>query len=430
MKRNTMILMIILLNTSCNGLSGIDTKNTPVKNETKDVNYNTETKVISKTPDPTSTSSENITSLVSTKRVFSDNKNFYINNPYYKINIEKISDFNGSIVNTKINKNGDGFITFYSIPGAVLDLVDPFFGRTQKVKIKYALVKNFKAVSDYVEDDFDAISIDENGNGIVYSYLRAKFDIDPQLKSGSRFTNFRNEISYREVKNYNISSEKKIIETIRYSGAEYTPYHLVLSPTGNGMILDIKYENQKQILMVRKVVNFIPENIADKILEIDSETALQILPHPHHISVYRDILDNLNDKGNGYIKYETRDNKTGLIFIKNYIIEPQSSVIIDTEFYSYPDKLDENGDGEFYYLKYSQVENSRDLVFSIIKNYKVISKKIIKYFPNGKSRSDVNVEINFCTIKNGNGFIIWREIDLNKNETVTYIQDINNYKLI
>lgn len=432
------LFSILILNMGCS-MSNIRTHEElikPIDNSIKESVKPTSSPTVQQTTQPVSVpiiepSSISIVNNFTSKHIYTD-KNLYIDG--IKINIDKIIKSNQIIYpKIKLNTKGDGFITFYSNTGKTVDIVDKFYNETPKEKISYALVKNYTVETEVIKDDFDAISIDNNGNGIVYSYNRATYDIDPDYKNGTRYTNFRNEISYRSVKNYVISDEKKIIETLKNYDYSYTPSHLILSPNGNGMFIDFKYKietnvtnSKKQEVFVKKVTNFVPEKDFIKIGEIDN---IDSYDKDVITNKYSNILDYLDSLGNGYIKYQTIDNKTGVLPIKNYSFDFDTKFIVNTEFENYPNKLDENGNGELVYLKFIDPD-IKDLIISTIKNYKNVSTRVIKNFQNNRTNKNANIYLTTSYLSNGNGFITWNEYDFDKGTDNYYIQDIKDYKLI
>lgn len=364
------------------------------------------------------------------KRIYTD-KSIYINGTNIKVDIDKISKFNSKFSKFKLNNKGNGFITFYTeyYDGSTSDIVQRFYNGIPKEKINYALIKDYKVVTDSIEDDFDAISIDDNGNGIVYSYNRATKN---QVESKITFTN---EISYRKVSNYIISNEKNIIETSKYDGYNYNPPHLILNSNGTGTFYDFRNKvvnntiiSNKQELFVRKVTNFIPEKEYIKVLDIESDDNYYLRVNLYNR--YINTLDKLDSNGNGNLVYDTNYNKIGIIPIRNYDIDFMKSVIVtDNNIETYPNTLDINGNGENLYFQNTN-EGNLNLILKTVKNYKDISTTVIKDFQNNITSKNSNINLTNYYLSNGNGFIIWSEYDTDKKINTSYIQDIKDYRLI
>ncbi|MBC7475429.1 MAG: hypothetical protein H7263_14155 [Candidatus Sericytochromatia bacterium] len=286
-----------------------------------------------------------------------------------------------------VNSKGNGFLTFNSNYGCGNTDSSSFSscgGHTRYVKLK-----DYKVVSQPKEDIFDRISIDENGNGIVYTYSNA---VQKNTVIGSSLYSERhNNITFRKVNQFEISDKEELIESLSNLSLEYRPAQLILNPTGNGSSYYFEYSTDNVTLYVKKINNFISEK---------EYVNVGTFSNDEYVSGSNSYY--LDNNGNGYIHFKTREQKTQIILIKNYLVKSNMSLVVNNV--NYPSGgLDSNGSGNNVYVEKNS-DNKFDLKIQSISNYKDIETKTIKNFP-------ITNLYNFLGyyLKNGKGYIIWKE---------------------
>lgn len=315
-----------------------------------------------------------------------------------------------------LNNKGNGFVSFKTTYSGICPDLGGYLNKCGDTNRYYIKINNYAVTSEQQKDIFDSISIDENGNGILYTYSNAVQEY--KLIDSVGIFNRYNNITFKKINNFNISEKEEILDKLNNLNASYTPDHLILSPTGNGQY----FYFTEQGLYVKKVNDFITEKNYSNVGKFE---------YDHNIGVVKDYdldslrINNLDNNGNGYIYFSTGKGTINVIPLKEYILMPEKSFIVNS--INYPKELDKNGNGQYVYLEKSN-NVSHDLKVQYISNYINTNTIIIKSFPINTIVPDFqdNNLLNFY-LKNGKGFIVWYEQkDSNINEIyLKYISDFN-----
>lgn len=324
----------------------------------------------------------------------------------------------------KINLNnfGDGFISFkWPSVGICFDNVSYFSCGNNNNNRYYVKMKNYIPVSEPKLEIFDQIIIDNDGNGILYTYSDAIQEILPPTDPAINKRKIYNNISFKKITGFNISDKSETIESLNNLDQTYDPTQLILDSKGTGeyFYFDSDY------LYIKKVNNFIPDKDYTNVGKFSNHYYLGINRSSHDSTLN---TNNFDINGNGYFSFPIVDsNKTNIIPIKNSILQPEKSFMVDSA--NYPKKLDENGNGNNMYLE-KNASDKYDLKIQDISSYNKIETRTIKNFPeNVDIIYPKNNLLNFY-LKNDKGFVIWSE---NKGNNTTevylkYISDFDFYK--
>ncbi|MBC7475854.1 MAG: hypothetical protein H7263_16345 [Candidatus Sericytochromatia bacterium] len=322
-----------------------------------------------------------------------------------------------SAYNHKININskGDGFITFN---------VSQSCGNTDLIRIcpipkkYYIKCKDYKVISEPKQDYFDEISIDESGNGILYTYSNVKY-----VKSTSE-NKTSNNITFRKINKFDISDKEEVIESLNSLEFNYKAPHLILSPKGDGEEFYFDDSTNIPILYMRSISSFIPDRTYINKGQFSPDFYLGVSQQQDK---YNSSLNtnNLDENGNGYLHFRTKDQKMNVIPIEKFILKSEKSFIVNLNVY--PKELDKNGNGTIFHTNSSK-ENVYDLEIQNILNYMPTEKKVIKNFINNNSLTGFPTKIFLDYLsKNEKGFIVWSEQkDANTSEIyLKYMSDFS-----
>lgn len=314
------------------------------------------------------------------------------NNYFRKITNFKISDKEDiyykpenkdiiSIVELNVNESGNGFL--------ITDKVTTCTTKDNSCLYDYSSRKIFKIIDFNIDKEinknqFDSISIDNNGNGIGYIYNQLK-----------------NTIEYKLINKFNIDGLSKLLSS------EKNKIKVKLDNNGNGFIFyfeNINNNDKKDsILYVKKISNLVPEKDFTKVKVFQINDFINI----------DEVNLNLDSIGNGYI-YFIKD-KLYINEIIDYIFSNKETIFEINS--SINLQLNSNGTSSNSY-----VENNNG-TYNI--NYQIFDKNSFKENNIVSASKEYLNNNSICLNSNGDGFIYWL-----KNDQDIHLRYISKYNLL